>query len=112
MKFEIRPHQYDFKDRMDDEEYLELYITKNNFIKSYEQSKSQCFLEFSYIIEMYTTPHCFGFHLKYEDIDFIYNTLKSTSTYKGVVLGVKEIYDYSINELGYPQRRLFLACVK
>lgn len=108
MKFELREPQYNFENRID---YLELYVTKNEFIKLFEISKEQCHKEFSTCVEMYTSPCCFESYPEIEFIETIYDKLKSKSKLKGVILGVQEIKDYSINKLGRSTRHLYCAVV-
>ncbi|EGT3620858.1 hypothetical protein [Clostridium perfringens] len=110
MKFELRPSQYNFENKVNDNNYLELYITKGSFIKSYEKNKKQCYREFSYVIEMYTSPNCFECSVNIEAIDSIYEKLKSKNSYKGIIAGIQEILDTS-NKLEMYRRHLFLAII-
>lgn len=109
MKFELREPQYDFENRVNN--YFELYITKNEFMKSFERSKEQCHKEFSTCVSMYTSPCCFESYPETEFIENIYDKLKAKSRLKGIILGIKEIKDYSVNGLGRPRRHLFCAVI-
>lgn len=114
MKFELRkptfvhPNAIQFDS---DETYLEAYITKNEFIKNYENSIEESYKTFSQLVEMYTTPHCFHREVSFIAFQKIYENLKTKSKYKGITFGVTVEYDYSINKLGQPMYDLCVALV-
>lgn len=110
MKFELRKPVYAFQGMIED--YFEIYITKNEFLKSFEKDKEQCYQEFSMCVEMYTTPCCFRFNFNMDYIEAIYSKLKSKSKYKGIILNIKETTEYSeYNQLGQQVNNLYCAIV-
>ena len=96
----------------DFEDWLEIYITKGEFIRNYELDKQASYKAFPQIVEMYSTPHCFYQEIDFEVFKKVYQNLKSKSSYKGISLGITTSYDYSINKLGVPEYQLSITLLK
>lgn len=116
MRFELKYPEYYHPNAIqlnsDFEDWLEIYITKGEFIRNYELDKQASYKAFSQIVEMYSTPHCFYQEIDFEVFKKVYQNLKSKSSYKGISLGITTSYDYSINKLGVPEYQLSITLLK
>ena len=70
-----------------------IYITKEDFIKSYEEDKEKAFKDLDLIIEMFTSLACFKMEFEMEELEEIYDTLKTIKKYSGIVLVFIEFED-------------------
>lgn len=86
MKFELIPNG---KYEMYGTAIFDLYITRTEFIKKYEEDKTLCHDAMLNIIDMFTMPNCFEYSVKDDFIEPIYNNFINHKSYKGLLLSIE-----------------------